>query len=507
MGFAMYRQRLKLFVVTFLIFTFFSCSKKTTGSEIQPPPPSPTASFSVSGTKILDVNGNEFIPKGVNVNGPYWPWARPTIPDVSLITDIWKANSVRVNCWPEFNIYNSNNTDIDGIVSAFTAKKVVVILEEHNYTGTYPNPTQLATLTAWWVTIANKYKNNPYVWFNIMNEPGGSGAVPADWLNDHDAVIKAIRNAGADNVIICDEHAFGQANGYISDVGSGVITYGQTLTSKYSNVIFSLHLYDQWVYGQDRLSSYVNAVHAKNLALIFGEYGVGSDNSMEVASIVYNVAIANKVGRICWHWDAGDPHKLTTTGEGGGFSIDKSDGSKPGNLSFTGNLVWDDLHGGIIPGSSELTPAPVIFYNPDFEEGPPNNGDAVGNGWINFGGAVIDASSANVQQGNYAVKVKSGSASGCGEPIYLQPGGTYILTAWGKNSTTPSSASNVGIKYQLTAGGTDNQAALLNFTETSYTQKSTTFTIPVNAAGVFLFIYKTDTAVDFWSDSLMIVKQ
>jgi hypothetical protein len=190
-----------------------ACSNKETPAppapSPQPPITEPVATrFKVEGTRILDESGAAFIAKGVNVNGPYWPWPRPTLPDVPLIADVWKYNTVRLNCWPEFKIYNSNNTDMDGIVKAFTDKKVVVMIEQHNFTGKYPTAAELTELTNFWTALAAKYKNNEYVWFNIMNEPGGGGNVPADWLHAHETVIKAIRNAGAPNIIVVDEHGF-----------------------------------------------------------------------------------------------------------------------------------------------------------------------------------------------------------------------------------------------------------------------------------------------------------
>ena len=64
--------------------------------------------FSVEGSKIIDPNGNHFIVKGVNVNGPHWPWKRSTVKDVDLITEVWKFNTVRVNCFPRLDFIKNN---------------------------------------------------------------------------------------------------------------------------------------------------------------------------------------------------------------------------------------------------------------------------------------------------------------------------------------------------------------------------------------------------------------
>jgi hypothetical protein len=498
-----------LFYTLFFCLLLFSCSKKGTGTTDTPPvqPPAlPAATFRVEGTKILDANGQEFIAKGTNVNGPYWPWPRATIPDVPLIADIWKCNTVRLNTWPEFSIYNSNNTDMDGIVKAFTDKKVVVMIEQHNFTGKYPTAAELVSLTNYWTAIAGRYKNNGYVWFNIMNEPGNGGDVPAEWLTTHETVIKAIRNAGAPNIIVLDEHQFGQANGFDKAASSGALTYGATLAAKYPNLLFSLHLYSNWIYGKERLERYVDAVHAKNLALIIGEYGTANDYSMEVATTVFKVGLAKKIGRLSWAWAGDDIHDLVTTGNGGGFNINNTSGAKPTNLSFVGNLVWMDNHGELTSASPALVPPPVIVYNPGFEVGSPAGGSKLDHGWINFGTAFIESSPEHVKAGSFSVKIKEGERGGAGQPIYLEPGGTYRLTAWGKHSQPATAPSNVLIKGRNGAGGPETTFGTLNFTANSFEQKTTTFTVPDRLSDVLLIIYKNDAAPAFWCDDIRVEK-
>jgi len=497
-------------VYAIVLFFLISCSKKGSGSSSTPPPPGDTAvvygKFEVKDSKILDSSGNEFIARGVNVNGPLWPWTRETIPDIPLIADIWKCNIVRINCWPlNPPFQHNNNSDLDAIIKGFNDKKVVAVIEDHSFTGTYPTTDQLNTSVSWWVALAKKYKNNGMVWFNLMNEPGNGGDAPAIWLNAHDAIIHAIRATGAGNIIVCDEHSYGQANGFDKTASSAALTYGPTLTGKYKNIVFSLHLYSNWTYGQDKLENYVTAVKAQKLALIFGEYGTGlnTDISSEVASGMFKVAIPEKIGRIGWHWVGQDIFTLTNTS--GGFAIDNISGSKPGNLSFGGNLVWDDNDGTLTANAPELVPLPVIISNPDFEEYSNPLTDIPG--WINFGTATLDNTAANVMQGTYSVKINDGAVGGCGEAIYLEPGGTYKLTAWGKNSVVASSPSSIGINYTTTQGGTESSAVSLNFTENSFVEKTATFTIPATITSMRIFIYKLDPAPAFWVDDIRIQKQ
>ena len=131
-----------------LLVITVSCKKNKLAVTVPPSPPVVTVigKFDARDDKILNNLGVQFVPQGVNVNGPKWSWDRPTIPDANLIADRWKCNIVRVNCWPQFVVNNFNNLDLYGIINAFIAKKVVIMLEDHHFTGRYRTPAELITV-------------------------------------------------------------------------------------------------------------------------------------------------------------------------------------------------------------------------------------------------------------------------------------------------------------------------------------------------------------------------
>lgn len=51
--------------------------------------------------------------------------------------------------------------------------------------------------------MANKYKGNTYVWFNLINEPTW-GQTEANYLRVHKTLRDAIRATGAENIIVID---------------------------------------------------------------------------------------------------------------------------------------------------------------------------------------------------------------------------------------------------------------------------------------------------------------
>ncbi|MDM9383863.1 cellulase family glycosylhydrolase [Chlorogloeopsis sp. ULAP01] len=322
--------------------------------------------FKVVGNKILDPSNNEFVAKGVNINGPNAVWPHDMSRDVDKIgNSCWNFNLVRVNSWlfsAGVRQYTSNN-DIDKIVRTFTSRKIVVMFEAHDRTGGFYEGSDLTKLVDWYRTLAKKYRNNPYVWFDVMNEPGThkyDATARNKWLAVHQAVIKAIRDdAQADNLIIVEGTAWGQdaGNWNSSSVPTGnsaiLSDYASILNfggKSYKNIVFSIHVYDQWTFGDARFADYVDRVLALNIPLLVGEFGVKNGN-MDVTPAMYsmyNVVKPRKVGRVVWHWYHGGANNtltnhLTTAPNGStGAAIDSC--TDPSNLTNLGREVWNDNH-------------------------------------------------------------------------------------------------------------------------------------------------------------------
>ncbi|MBD2201589.1 cellulase family glycosylhydrolase [Calothrix sp. FACHB-1219] len=310
--------------------------------------------FKVIGNKIYDPNGKEFVIKGVNVNGPNWYWDRDTINDLWAIK-LWKFNTIRINTLlkPDYqpkDKYTSSkaNPDLHKIIDTFTKEKIVCIIELHDMTGSYFSNTSdpsLSEVVAYYQTLAARYINNPYVWFNIQNEPG---PISNQWLTLHKEVIKYIRALGSTNIVICDGAFWGQEvgewnNNSVKSTNSAFLTYGKILLESYENIVFSFHAYDQWNYSVWKMEEYIKRVLELGLCLIIGEYSQWNNiDTTPAAKIAIQLANKYRLGRIFWAWEGRDNGDLTTRWNGGGWAIDKVDGSKPTNLNELGLLIWDD---------------------------------------------------------------------------------------------------------------------------------------------------------------------
>jgi len=329
------------------------------------PPPVTSANFTFKGPQIIDPQGKPFIPIGSNVNGPNFVWQGATLGQSGIAASTWHWNTVRVNacfsqgCENGGGYHFNNNNDLTSIVNEYTAKHIVVIIDLQQYNpGTYPN---VADAITWWKGTASQYKNNPYVWFNLLNEPGADPSTLAQWNNVTAQIADVIRGLGISNVIVADGSSYGQEAGdwtcnLVNPANSGILTYGPQLEKTYGPIVFSMHAYSMWGGGSQgcsssqldaRLGNYIDMVQAKGLPLILGETGseptAAENQSWEVGQIpatqtVFRVVPGKGVGVLPWHGDVGAGYVLVNNAS---WTSAKSDGS---NLSWIGQDLWNYAH-------------------------------------------------------------------------------------------------------------------------------------------------------------------
>jgi endoglucanase len=101
---------------------------------------------------------------------------------------------------------------LDPVLSECAIRRIVCLLDMHNYGSYYLDEAGTseglpgtigasnARLANLWAQIANRYKGNSYVWFDLMNEPNKQTAL--EWVKTSNAIAAAIRATGATNKII-----------------------------------------------------------------------------------------------------------------------------------------------------------------------------------------------------------------------------------------------------------------------------------------------------------------
>ncbi len=105
-----------------------------------------------------------------------------------------------------------------------TDKKNTVILDPHNYARFYGDvigidgdlgAVPVAAFEDFWAKLAHEFKGNDRVVFGLMNEPS---EMPTElWLDDANAAIRAIREVGADNLILVPGNGWSGAHSWDAD--------------------------------------------------------------------------------------------------------------------------------------------------------------------------------------------------------------------------------------------------------------------------------------------------
>ena len=486
------------------------------------------ANFTVVNGQILDPSANPFVPVGLHLTGRHGASPQASVGAVNAMK-AWGMNTARiVTCLdpscdgaPPGAIGYVTNSDTDAIVRDLTTRKAVAMIESYHISaGTFPTDAQQIAVGNWWADVAARYKDNPYVWFNLMNEPGenanyGVGAVDPRWLSWNSYLASRIRGAGAENPIVIDGSNNGQDIQYNTEGGqlartdaSAILTYGPEIMKQYKNLIFSLHVYDVWGKGTDaqndaRLVDYVSRVRASGAALIVGEAGF-SENGLEPRGVlstfgvqaVYRNAAALKLGVIAFaipnsnfpeQLAANNKPYVLTLGTIGDVNQLNSD-TTPTNLSKLGTYVWNYTKGmqAALPANPQIT-EPIVgtpVVNETFDGGIPasisslggsalssvggNTGQALGVGAANAGrtpGFIWNAAGVLAPGKTYAVSVQTKSL-GTPDPIHVEFIG-------GDNSNWNGTTGNLGWAY----------ANVNNNSTTGWTQTDFVVNIPPGNTG------------------------
>jgi mannan endo-1,4-beta-mannosidase len=348
--------------------------------------PAAGGNFEIGAGRIIGPDGRTFVPVGTNLNGPNSFFDVPTKGLSANLQDRWGFNTIRlVTCLPG-GCHSGGatvNNDLDGIVAEFTSRRMVVIVDYHQLGfGDAASPADVAAATGFWRDLARRFKANPYVWFNLFNEPDASSndarlgsTAPARWRAQHQPVIDAIRAEGAQNVIVVDDTQAGQGAadwwqiGPSPEADSGVLSEGANLRDPAGRLVFSVHAYDVWGYPSTddptctnrysdaqrdtRFRSYVERARAKGLTLLVGELGFRPTDDVRTgfsdhgerygrqppcgstqrlsAETVYRLAPSLGLGVLTWHG-----YPLVAQGPQS-FVLD---GEPPTNLTRMGALQY-----------------------------------------------------------------------------------------------------------------------------------------------------------------------
>jgi endoglucanase len=190
-----------------------------------------------SGNQILDAAGTPLVLRGVAREVlDYWPsldgshlWGG----DISAMHS-WGANVVRIPLGEQF--WNSNECSyspgyrslVDKVVEAITSRGMVALLDLHVNTRLpcmQAQPQRMADYpgsVTFWTEVAQRYKANPLVAFQLYNEPhdiswsvwrNGGLVIDSDWMiwtaAGMQQLYDAVRSTGAQNLVFASGNVWG----------------------------------------------------------------------------------------------------------------------------------------------------------------------------------------------------------------------------------------------------------------------------------------------------------
>jgi len=231
---------------------------------------------------------------------------------------------------------------MDTFVDYATAQGAYVIIEPHNFQRYYPDPTNFqsseqglvgtevpdAAFADLWGKLANHYKENSRVIFNLMNEPNTMSTELL--VRAENAAIVAIRNTEANNLILVPGNQWSGAWAWNETWYNGAnAEHMLDIVDPKANLAFEVHQYMDDDYsgsltgisnndpmiGVKRLTNFTDWLKTHHLKGFLGEFAVANSKIGNAADEVGDEVIDNMLSYlkenadvwIGWTWWAAGP--------------------------------------------------------------------------------------------------------------------------------------------------------------------------------------------------------
>jgi aryl-phospho-beta-D-glucosidase BglC (GH1 family) len=203
-------------------------------------PVSINGQLKVVGNKLTNQNGYPIQLRGMSTHGIQWYEGCITDASLDTLTRDWGADILRVSMYIQEGGYETNPAYYTSVVKRFvdkaTARGLYALIDFHMLTPGDPNYNTSRAIT-FFTDIANTYKNNNNVLYEICNEPNGvSWAGIKSYAEQVIPVIRAIDN---DAVICVGTRAWSSFG--LSEGSTAQEILNNPVNA--SNIMYSFHFY------------------------------------------------------------------------------------------------------------------------------------------------------------------------------------------------------------------------------------------------------------------------
>ena len=273
---------IKIFLLIFLSLINSSLNQKGKGIH-------------VSGNKLLDGNGEEFIFRGVNLAHAWFTdKTELSIKDISSLG----ANSARI-VLASGDLYPKTSYDeLEKIINWCEKYELICVLELHDFTGSDdPSDITEKALNYWNEVkdLLNDHKD--YIIVNIANEWEGSWDKGNLWSDTYITAIKDMRDNGIENSIMIDASGYGQETGPVIKSAKKVLEADPN-----KNIIFSYHVYSVLGKDDNSLKTALDGLKNTGVCWIVGEFGWWQNGGDVVYKTLTDYCNKNNIGWIAWSW-------------------------------------------------------------------------------------------------------------------------------------------------------------------------------------------------------------
>jgi mannan endo-1,4-beta-mannosidase len=259
------------------------------------PPGNLSTGFFVSGGRLFDRLGADFVMRGINHPVAWFQDNALAWMDEIATTG---SNSVRI-------VWETNRGSIQ-ILRASIERAIelgmVPMVELHDVTGG-TDVNGPAAMAQYYVDDMRDILDDfePYLLINIANEWGDWFSTSEEWVQAYRQAIGVFRDAGVNHTLVIDSNDNGQRGKTIVDNGAQLLDFDPQ-----HNLLFSTHMYQEYENSQSILDVMRGAQRA-SLPLIVGEFGYqhGDRNGQPIPvpyEVMLDEAARAGVGYLAWSW-------------------------------------------------------------------------------------------------------------------------------------------------------------------------------------------------------------
>jgi mannan endo-1,4-beta-mannosidase len=397
----------------------------------------------VSGTNIVESNGNRFIIRGVSHAHTWFSSQTSSFANIKSLG----ANAVRVVLSGGRWTANSAS-DVANVVSLCKQNRLICILENHDTTG-YGEQDGARTLDQavdYWVSVQSALTGQEdYVIINIGNEPIGNNAVTPGWTQATSAAITRMRNAGFDHLLMVDAPNWGQDWAFTMRDNAATVF----AADPDRNTVFSVHMYGVFDTAAE-ITDYLGRFATAGLPLVIGEFGHNHSDGNPDEDTIMAQAQSRGLGYIGWSW----------SGNSGGVEyLDMVTNFNVNSLTSWGTRIFNGANG-IASTAREAT----IYGNPQpTDTTPPTTPGTPSALNVSSSGAAL----------SWSASTDSGGSGLAGYNVYREQGATdpqlgqSTTNSLVLSNLTPNTTYQVYVRARDGAGNLSPASQTVQFTTQS----------------------------------------